>query len=140
MNKRKIFSRRPLEKEKHRFCEVEGEGGSFVLKGRIWIDGPEGTFLGYGRAILLERIKEFGSISSAARSMGMAYKQAWHLVDSMNKQAGTPLVETFIGGKKGGGARLTEAGEKALKAFWTFYEDFQKFLKKEREKILSILP
>lgn len=125
-------------KKRHRFCEVESGEGGFALKGRIWIDGPEGTFLGFGRAILLERIKEFGSISAAARSMKMAYKQAWQLVDSMNKQAGTPLVETFIGGKRGGGAKLTEAGEKTLKAFWTFYEDFQKFLKEEKKKIFSI--
>mgnify|MGYP001772950031 CR=1 FL=1 len=127
-------------KERHRICEVKSTGDQFILSGKVWIDGPEGTFLGYGRVILLERIKEHGSISSAARSLGMSYRQAWRLVDSMNRQLGKPLVETFIGGKRGGGAKLTEAGERVLSLFWTFYKDFQEFLEKEKEKILSQLP
>ncbi len=127
-------------KERHKVCEVESRDENFSLKGKIWIEGPEGTFLGYGRVILLEKIKEYGSISSAARALGMSYRQAWGLVDSMNRQAGRPLVETFIGGKKGGGARLTQAGEEVLSIFWTFYRDFQNFLDKEKEKILPKLP
>jgi molybdate transport system regulatory protein len=127
------------EREKHRSCEAESREGIFSLKGRVWIEGPEETFLGYGRIVLLERIREHGSISAAARSMGMSYRQAWKLVDSMNRQAGKPLVQTFIGGKKGGGAKLTQAGEKAISAFWTFYKDFQEFLEREGEKILPKL-
>jgi molybdate transport system regulatory protein len=46
------------------------------LRGRVWIDGPEGTFFGYGRAVLLERIREYGSITQAAKSMRMAYRHA----------------------------------------------------------------
>lgn len=107
------------------------------LRGRIWIDGKEGTFLGYGRIVLLEKICEFGSITKAAKSMGMSYRHAWELVDSMNSQARRPLVESSTGGKGGGGARLTEDGEKAIKLFWEFYRDFQDFLKHE-EKILAL--
>lgn len=137
MKRKKAHTKK--DKEKHRACEVESRESLFSLKGRIWIDGPEETFLGYGRIVLLERIREYGSISSAARSMEMSYRQAWRLVDSMNRQAGKPLVETFIGGKKGGGAKLTQAGEKAISAFWTFYRDFQAFLEREKEKILPKL-
>ena len=105
------------------------------LRGRIWIDGKEGTFLGYGRIVLLEKICEFGSITQAAKSMEMSYRHAWELFDSMNRQSKKPLVESSAGGKGGGGAKLTEDGEKAIKLFWKFYGDFQGFLKKEEKKL-----
>ncbi|MEK7308915.1 MAG: LysR family transcriptional regulator, partial [Nitrospirota bacterium] len=95
------------------------------------------TFLGYGRIILLERIQEFGSITKAAKSMEMSYRHAWELVDSMNRQTKKPLVGVSTGGKGGGGARLTNEGEKAIKLFWKFYENFQNFLKKEEKKLLN---
>jgi molybdate transport system regulatory protein len=107
------------------------------LRGRIWIDGPEGTFIGYGRVVLLERIMEHGSITKAARSMEMAYRHAWDLVDSMNRQAEEPFVELATGGKGGGGARVTEAGKRAIKLFWRFHDTFQEFLKREQAKLLS---
>ncbi|NJD55238.1 MAG: LysR family transcriptional regulator [Nitrospirae bacterium] len=103
------------------------------LRGRVWIDAAEGTFLGYGRIVLLERIREFGSITKAAKSMKMAYRHAWDLVDSMNRQSPEALVEASTGGKGGGGAKLTEAGERAIALFCKFYEDFQDFLKKEAD-------
>jgi len=106
------------------------------LRGRLWIDGPEGTFLGYGRVVLLERIGQYGSITQAARSMDMSYRHAWELVDSMNRQAERPLVESVAGGKGGGGARLTGEGEEAASLFWKLYKDFQDFLREE-EKVLD---
>jgi molybdate transport system regulatory protein len=105
--------------------------GGYELKGRMWIEGASGTFLGYGRVVLLERIAEFGSISKAAKSMDMSYRHAWELVDSINRQAERPLVETSVGGKKGGGAKLTEAGREAVEGFWNIYEKFKRFLNKE---------
>ncbi len=105
------------------------------FRGRVWIDGPEGTFIGYGRVVLLERIMEFGSITKAARSMEMAYRHAWDLVDSMNRQAKEPFVALATGGKGGGGARVTEAGRRAIKVFWRFHRDLEAFLKKEQKKL-----
>lgn len=105
------------------------------FRGRIWIDGKKGTFLGYGRIILLEKIREYGSITKAAKSMKMSYRHAWELVDSMNSQAARPLVETTTGGRGGGGTYLTEDGEKAIKLFWKFYADFQDFLKHEEKQL-----
>ncbi|MFP4040461.1 MAG: winged helix-turn-helix domain-containing protein [Desulfosudaceae bacterium] len=106
-----------------------------LVKGKIWIKGRQGTFIGYGRVVLLQRIQQYGSISKAARSMKMSYRHAWELVDSMNCQARAPLVETTTGGKGGGGARLTEAGERAIAAFWQLYENFQLFLERESGRI-----
>jgi molybdate transport system regulatory protein len=105
------------------------------FRGRVWIDGPEGTFIGYGRVVLLERIMEHGSITKAARSMEMAYRHAWDLVDSMNRQAKKPFVVLATGGKGGGGARVTEEGKKAIKVFWQFQKDLEAFLKKEEKKL-----
>ena len=119
-------------KDAHRPCEVTGnKQEGYELRGRIWIEGKDGTFLGFGRVVLLERIKQYGSITMAAKSMQMSYRAAWELVESMNHQSEKPLVETVTGGKGGGGARLTEAGEKAISEFWRLYERFSKFLKKE---------
>lgn len=65
--------------------------------------------------------------------MVMSYRHAWELVDSMNRQAAKPLVESATGGKDGGGARLTEEGEKAISLFWKLSVDFQDFLEREAE-------
>lgn len=105
------------------------------VRGRVWIDGPEGTFFGHGRAVLLERIIEHGSITKAAKSMDMAYRHAWDLVDSMNRQSKEPFVEVATGGKGGGGARVTRAGEQAIKMFWQFHKDLQVFLVREQKKL-----
>jgi molybdate transport system regulatory protein len=99
----------------------------YTVKGSIWIVSKSGTFIGYGRAILLERIKEYGSISEAAKSMKMSYKHAWEMIDSMNKQSKTPLIERIAGGKGGGGTKLTPEGDKVLKKFWELYKGFEKF-------------
>ena len=101
---------------------------NYRLHGRVWIEGPEGTFIGYGRVVLLERIREHGSISAAARSMEMSYRHAWKLVDSMNRQSASPVVEKTTGGRGGGGAVLTPAGERAIECFWAVHKEFSDFL------------
>jgi molybdate transport system regulatory protein len=104
-------------------------------RGRLWLEGEEGTFLGYGRVVLLERIREHGSLAQAARSMEMSYKHAWDLLDSMNRQAGCKLVETSRGGKSGGGARLTVTGERAIAVFWQYHARFQAVLQEMTAKL-----
>lgn len=86
--------------------------GSVKLKLRLVMDGS--IVFGPGKAELLRRIAETGSISAAGRSMGMSYKKAWRLVDEMNHDFASPLVEAAKGGAAGGGARLTQHGETAL--------------------------
>jgi molybdate transport system regulatory protein len=70
--------------------------------------------VGPGKADLLEGIRETGSIAAAGRRMGMSYKQAWLLIDTMNGCFTKPLVEAVKGGKAGGGAHLTPLGEEVL--------------------------
>lgn len=74
----------------------------------------EEVAMGPGKADLLAAIRATGSISGAARSMQMSYRRAWLLVDVMNRCFKDPLVHSAAGGEKGGGARLTAAGERAL--------------------------
>jgi len=74
----------------------------------------EAIAIGPGKARLLERIRDTGSISAAARDMGMSYRRAWKLVDTMNQCFREPLVETARGGTRGGGARITPLGEDIL--------------------------
>lgn len=66
--------------------------------------------LGPGKVALLEQIGETGSISAAARAMGMSYKRAWDLVEEVNGMFDAPLVLSQSGGRKGGGAALTAIG------------------------------
>jgi molybdate transport system regulatory protein len=73
-----------------------------------------GARIGPGKASLLASVRETGSISAAARAMGMDYKRAWTLVDSLNRTFDTQVVERTTGGPGGGGARLTAFGEDLL--------------------------
>ena len=75
--------------------------------------GDDAMF-GPGKAELLERIRDTGSISAAGRQMQMSYKRAWTLVETLNANFREPLVDSTRGGPKGGGARLTAAGEAVL--------------------------
>ena len=70
----------------------------------------EDAMLGPGKAELLERIRDTGSISAAGREMKMSYKRAWMLVKEMNATFRDALVDSTRGGPNGGGAKLTEAG------------------------------
>ncbi len=72
--------------------------------------GPHGR-LGPGKVLLLQRIEQSGSISAAARSMNMSYRQAWDLVDQLNSAFDEPVVASQTGGKAGGGAVLTAFGK-----------------------------
>ena len=75
--------------------------------------------LGPGKADLLEWVEKAGSISAAARGMGLSYRRAWVMIDTMNRCFESPLVSATHGGVKGGGARLTAEGRSALAAFRT---------------------
>ena len=98
------------------------------IKGRLWLEKSGETFISWGRVVLLERIKETGSIAAAARSLEMAYSHAWTLVANMNRLAGEELVARTFGGKNGGRAWLTPAGEAAIAHFWGVAAKFQEGL------------
>ncbi len=74
----------------------------------------EAIALGPGKAALLAAIGQTGSISAAARAMGMSYRRAWTLVDEMNRAFRAPLVASEAGGRRGGGAVVTVLGNDVL--------------------------
>jgi molybdate transport system regulatory protein len=81
------------------------------------IDLDPGGRIGPGKIALLEQIAALGSISAAARKMDMSYKRAWDLVEAMNRMFGKPVVSAQTGGKKGGGAHLTQVGLEIVSRF-----------------------
>ena len=81
-----------------------------VLFGAAFAIGP-------GKADLLQAIEQTGSISAAARRMGMSYRRAWLLIDTMNQCFREPVVNTATGGKGGGGARITRFGSTVLRRY-----------------------
>jgi molybdate transport system regulatory protein len=91
--------------------------GPLKIKLQLFV-GDERAF-GPGRADILAAIDREGSISAAGRSLGMSYRYAWMLVESMNHCFVEKLVDAAPGGKKGGGAALTDAGRRALSAYRT---------------------
>ena len=87
---------------------------------------------GHGKAKLLEAISLHGSISAAARKIGMSYRRAWLLTNAMNKDFKLPLMESSLGGKGGGGAELTDEGHEVLKLFRAMELKAQKSLINEK--------
>jgi molybdate transport system regulatory protein len=69
------------------------------------------------RIALLQHIAEQGSITRAAKSAGLSYKAAWDAIDELNNLAQKPLVERSVGGKGGGGAKLSAEGERVLRLY-----------------------
>jgi molybdate transport system regulatory protein len=100
----------------------------YKMKSRIWIEVDGHILLGEGRVSVLKAIEETGSLSKAAKSLGMSYKKAWSLIDAVNSRAQKPVVTTSIGGKGGGGALLTPYGKSLVTAFETINQNCWKFL------------
>ena len=97
------------------------------IRARVMRDGE--IALGPGKVDLLEHIDRCGSISAAARAMGMSYRRAWLLVDAMNRNFRAPLVASSPGGSGGGGAHITDEGRTLI----AHYRALQVALRKASE-------
>ncbi|MNF54859.1 Molybdenum-pterin-binding protein MopA [compost metagenome] len=87
------------------------------IKSKIWIETEEGILISEGRIQLLKLIDATGSLNKAAKAMNISYQKAWKLVDASNKASSTPLIETQVGGSKGGGTVLTPYGKSLIESF-----------------------
>jgi len=87
-------------------------------------------FLGEDRIALLEAIGRFGSITRAAREVGVCYKTAWDAVDAMNNAAERPLVARSAGGPGGGGTVLTGEGKETIRMYRVLQEEHRRFLER----------
>lgn len=81
------------------------------------LDWPGGERLGRGKIMLLEHIRQTGSISAAGRAMDMSYRRAWLLVNALNAMFDEESVQSQRGGTKGGGAMVTPFGEELIRRF-----------------------
>jgi molybdate transport system regulatory protein len=85
-----------------------------MAKLTIRIDLSDHGAIGPGKIRLLELVGESGSISAAGRAMNMSYRRAWLLIDGLNQCFRSPVVETQLGGTRGGGAILTQLGHDVI--------------------------
>ncbi|MBI4194596.1 MAG: winged helix-turn-helix domain-containing protein [Betaproteobacteria bacterium] len=81
------------------------------------IFGTQAPVMGPGKAELVTLIGRTGSISAAARAMGMSYRRAWQLVDALNASFRKPVVVTEVGGRHGGGAQVTAYGRRLVERY-----------------------
>ena len=100
------------------------------LGGSVWFQAGAQTLGGASRIALLAAIGETGSITSAAKAVGMSYKGAWDAVDTMNNLAGEPLVVRSTGGKGGGGTKLTPRAVKLIDTFRAVEREHRRFLER----------
>jgi molybdate transport system regulatory protein len=86
-------------------------------KVKLRIDLAPGTAIGPGKIALLEAITGSGSLSEAARQLGMSYRRAWLLLDSLNRTFTGPLATASVGGRGGGGVQVTPLGAELVQRF-----------------------
>lgn len=98
------------------------------LEARLGFASKAGPLGGELRMALLEQIAATGSITRAAKAVGLSYKGAWDAVEAMNNLADRPLVERSAGGKGGGGTRLTERGEQLLLTYRAAAQEHARFV------------
>ncbi|MDR2240869.1 MAG: TOBE domain-containing protein [Zoogloeaceae bacterium] len=98
------------------------------LRGAVWMTVGGENLGGPGRIDLLAKVAESGSITQAAKAIGMSYKAAWDAIDAMNNLAGEALVERLTGGKGGGGTRLTRRGRQLVDNFRLIEREHRQFV------------
>jgi N-terminal domain of molybdenum-binding protein len=89
---------------------------------RVWVEVGGVHLIGPGGYDILKAIDETGSISGAARRLGMSYRFVWNYIDKMEKTSGMKLVEAWKGGRGRGGAKLTPEGKMLLQ----YYEEIMR--------------
>ncbi len=102
--------------------------GLLRIDGQLWFNRGAKGYLGGKRIELLEQIGASGSITRAAKTVGLSYKAAWDAVDTMNNLSERPLVTRAAGGAKGGGTQLTDFGREMLHVWRRMQHEYERFL------------
>lgn len=105
------------------------------VSGTVSFRKTDMEFLGHDRIALLEKIDECGSITKAAKAVGICYKTAWDTIDAINNLSDKPLFVRKTGGKSGGGTRLTETGKEVIRKYRIINEEHAKFLANLEDKM-----
>jgi molybdate transport system regulatory protein len=104
---------------------------------RFRIDLGRQQAVGPGKVALLEHIERGGSLSQAARELGMSYRRAWLLLESLNSCFLEPVATTATGGRGGGGATLTVFGQQLIRAYRDFEAEIQAYAVQRFRPIVS---
>ena len=96
---------------------TDGVAGMSKLRVTLRVDFDSNNAIGPGKVALLEKMRDCGSLSQAARDLEMSYRRAWQLLDAMNHSFREPVVMTAVGGSGGGGSELTALGEAIIAAY-----------------------
>ena len=102
---------------------------------QLWLEGEDGEGFGRGRVELLQLVGELGSLSKAAKQLGMSYRGAWGKIKKAERIAGETLVDAS--GTKRDGYSLTPAGRELVQRFQQWYMDVEKFANKRAEALFS---
>ncbi len=100
----------------------------YAVDGALWLSAGGQPLGGHGRIALLRAVAEQGSITQAAKALGMSYKAAWDAIDAMNQRAGHPLVARSTGGRGGGSTQLTDHGRRLVERYGQVAAAHQRFL------------
>ncbi len=103
---------------------------------RFRVDFAKGSYVGPGKIQLLEAIRKSGSLSQAARDLGMSYRRAWLLVDSLKNSFREPLTVASTGGKGGGGVQLTEFGETLIDSYRSLEREIDKLAQRHLQAVI----
>ena len=102
---------------------------------QLWLEGEDGEGFGRGRVELLQLVDELGSLSKAAKQLGMSYRGAWGKIKKAERIAGETLVDAS--GTKRDGYSLTPAGRELVQRFQQWYADVESFANKRAEALFS---
>ncbi|HSR10074.1 MAG TPA: LysR family transcriptional regulator [Thermodesulfobacteriota bacterium] len=104
------------------------------IRFKFWLEKNGEVLVSDGKAGILKSIDELGSIQKAAEKIGMSYRHAWGIIQKLDRRSGLRFVETQVGGKEGGSARLTPAGRDFLRKFASFRRGLDEYIEKKFEK------
>lgn|GEM_PF-1530873 len=94
---------------------------------KFWLETEDGYVFGEGPFELLCKIREFGTLSAAAEALAMSYRHAWGIIKEVENRLGTPILDTYKGGTKGGGgAELTEQGHSLVDEYYRLKEAYSR--------------
>jgi len=120
-------------------CAMSSKRSKPEVRFRLRITKGEAIAIGPGKTDLLEAIAQTGSLTSAAKSLGMSYRRAWLLVDTMNQCFREPVVKTASGGARGGSSVLTEVGLEVVRRYRHAEAAARNGGKRDTDAILGLL-
>ncbi len=104
------------------------------VKFKVWLENKGEVVLSNGKFGILKKIDQLGSIQKAAEEFGMSYRHAWGMIQKIEKRTGFKFVETRVGGKEGGSAKLTPEGRRFLNQYSAFRKGLDETIEKKFQR------